>query len=184
VAWTWLAMLGSLVAIAVANLVASPGDSIEGTRSTAYRRTATVVAIGAAAILIVPTLFAVPARYRAVDESRDRGAVTWTDHALSVMEEDALLVSWWSYSTPLWYAQRVEGRRPDLAIMDDRTILDLDLGDIYDVIDDNLGMRPVYVIRDDQRQIDELARRYELEFLDGNSARSLTRVIGLKAATE
>ena len=143
-----------------------------------------VVAIGTAAVLIVPTLVAVPARYRAVDESRDRSAVWWTDHALSVMEDDALIVSWWSYSTPLWYAQRVEGRRPDLAIMDDRTIQDLELGDIYDVIDQNLGKRPVYVIRDDQQQIDELARRYELEFIDGNSARTLTRVIGLKAATQ
>lgn len=184
VAWTWLAILGSLVAIAVANLVASPGDSWDGTGSRAYRRTAMVVAIAAAAVLIVPTLVAIPARYRAVDESRDRSAVWWTDHALSVMEDDALIVSWWSYSTPLWYAQRVEGRRPDLAIMDDRTIQDLELGDIYDVIDQNLGKRPVYVIRDDQRQIDELARRYELEFIDGNSARTLTRVIGVKAVTQ
>lgn len=184
VAWTWLAILGSLVAIAVANLVASPGDSWDGTGSRAYRRTAMVVAIAVAAVLIVPTLVAIPARYRAVDESRDRSAVWWTDHALSVMEDDALIVSWWSYSTPLWYAQRVEGRRPDLAIMDDRTIQDLELGDIYDVIDQNLGKRPVYVIRDDQRQIDELARRYELEFIDGNSARTLTRVIGVKAVTQ
>ena len=68
--------------------------------------------------------------------------------------------------------------------MDDRTIQDLELGDIYDVIDQNLGKRPVYVIRDDQQQIDELARRYELEFIDGNSARTLTRVIRLKAATQ
>lgn len=68
--------------------------------------------------------------------------------------------------------------------MDDRTILDLDLGDIYDVIDQNLGKRPVYVIRDDQQQIEELARRYELEFIDGNSARTLTRVVGVKAAAE
>jgi hypothetical protein len=68
--------------------------------------------------------------------------------------------------------------------MDDRTILDLELGDIYDVIDQNLGKRPVYVIRDDQQQIDELARRYVLEPIGGTSARTLTRVIGVKAATK
>ena len=48
---------------------------------------------------------------------------------------------------PLWYAQLVEGRRPDLWVVDDRTRLDEDLGDVSDVIDANLGARPVYVIR-------------------------------------
>ena len=100
------------------------------------------------------------------------------DRALQLMAPDALIVSWWSHSTPLWYAQRVEGRRPDLTIVDDRTILDEGLGDIYTVIDANLGVRPVYVIRDDVDQARELARRYELEFLEGNSARFLTRVVG------
>ena len=54
------------------------------------------------------------------------------------MHENAVVVSWWSYSTPLWYAQLVEGRRPDIDIIDDRTRLDRNLGDIYDVIDANL----------------------------------------------
>ena len=62
-----------------------------------------------------------------------------------------VVVSWWSYSTPLWYAQLVEGRRPDVAIVDDRTRLDQDLGDVNDVIDANLG-RPVYLIRGDVDQ--------------------------------
>ena len=39
-----------------------------------------------------------------------------------------MVVSWWSYSTPLWYAQIVEGRRPDIFIVDDRTRLDQGLG--------------------------------------------------------
>ena len=41
---------------------------------------------------------------RRVDESHDHAAALWVDHALSVMEPDAVLVSWWGYSTPLWYA--------------------------------------------------------------------------------
>ena len=53
-----------------------------------------------------------------------------------------MIVSWWSYSTPLWYAQVVEGRRPDIYIIDDRTRLDLNLGDVYDVIDALLPTRP------------------------------------------
>ena len=46
-----------------------------------------------------------------------------------------MIVSWWSYSTPLWYAQHVEGRRPDIDIVDDRTRLDENLGGLADVID-------------------------------------------------
>ena len=72
--------------------------------------------------------------------------------SLQTLEPGAMIVSWWSYSTPLWYAQLVEGRRPDIAIVDDRTRLDENLGDLTDVIDANLGKRPVYVIRDDQRR--------------------------------
>ena len=72
------------------------------------------------------------------------------------------------------------GRRPDIAIVDDRTRLDENLGDIYHVIDANLGVRPVYVIRADLGEIAELARRYVLEYIDGASAHSLTRVVSLR----
>jgi hypothetical protein len=137
---------------------------------------AAVVAIA----LLIPTLLDVPARYAAVDARRQVDAVNWTNHALDVMEPDAAIVSWWSYSTPLWYAQRVEGRRPDIAIIDDRTRLDENLGGLTDVIDANLGKRPVYVIRLDPNEVRLLADRYDLEYIDGPDARALTRVIGLK----
>jgi Protein of unknown function (DUF2723) len=178
IAWTWLAILGSLVAIAVASLVAPPDARFVGGPSSRYRRTASVVAVGAAIVLLAPTLLAVPARYRAVDEGRNALAAHWVDHALAAMPHGSIIVSWWSYSTPLWYAQLVEGKRPDLVIKDDRTRLDENLGDIYDVIDKNLGVRSVFVIRDDPKEVAELARRYELQYIDGGSARSLTRVIG------
>ena len=87
------------------------------------------------------------------------------------MEPDAAIVSWWSYSTPLWYAQRVQGRRPDIAIIDDRTRIDENLGSLTDVIDANLGKRPVYVIRIDTNEVRLLANRYDLEYIDGGDAR-------------
>ena len=81
---------------------------------------------------------------------------------LDEVEDDAIVVSWWSYSTPLWYAQLIEGRRPDIFIADDRTRLDLNLGDLPTVIDCNLDARPVYVIRIDQSEMSMLMDRYKL----------------------
>ena len=98
------------------------------------------------------------------------------------MEPNAAIVSWWSYSTPLWYAQRVEGKRPDIEIIDDRTRLDENLGGLTDVIDANLGKRPVYVIRTDPNEVRQLAGLYDLEYIDGRDARTLTRVIGRKGS--
>jgi hypothetical protein len=76
-----------------------------------------------------------------------------------------VIVSWWSYSTPLWYAQHVEGRRPDIRVVDDRTRLDEDLGEIADVIDANLGRRPVIVIQVDPAVLARLSERYRLSLL-------------------
>ena len=86
------------------------------------------------------------------------------------MEPDSVIVSWWSYSTPLWYEQRVLGKRPDITIIDDRTRLDENLGGLTDAIDANLGKRPVYVLRLDQREVKLLADRYELDYIDGTDA--------------
>jgi hypothetical protein len=106
------------------------------------------------------------------------------DQAFAAMDEDAVVVSWWSYSTPLWYAQLVEGRRQDIDIIDDRTRLDRNLGDIYDVIDANLPTRPVYVIRVDPVEIAGLRERYVFDVIDGTEALVLTRIAGRREAAE
>jgi hypothetical protein len=182
IAWTWVAILAGMVVTAVSATI-DPVSVAEGPVVDS-RRSAPVpdpmLAIALAAALLVPTAMVLPDRFAAVDRSGDLAARLWVDRALEVMEPDALIVSWWSYSTPLWYAQHVEGRRPDLLVVDDRTRLDQELGDIADVIDANLPTRPVYVIRIDPDERAELAARYELEYLDGADAGALTRVIGLR----
>ena len=67
------------------------------------------------------------------------------------------------YSTPLWYGTLVEGRRPDLLVVDDSDIVNESLGSVEDVIDHYLGNRPVYVIRSTAADIEALALRYVLE---------------------
>ena len=142
-----------------------------------------LAAVGLAVILLAPTVIALPDRFAFVDERSNVEAQGFVDHVTQTLAPGAMLVSWWSYSTPLWYAQLIDGRRPDLAIVDDRTRLDQNLGDITDVIDANLGKRPVYVIRNDSDEIAMLAARYDLEYIDGFDASMLTRVIGRKAGS-
>ena len=183
IAWTWLAILGGMVAEWVAARLGFGGSTWSaGGRAGDESRNAVLPVMLLAALLLTPTLLALPNRLASVDARRDTAAADWLDRVLPVLDQDALVISWWSLSTPLWYAQMVEGRRPDIFIVDDRTRLDLGLGELSDVIDANLGRRPVYVLRQDSGQIDELARRYELEPLFPQEAGSLFRVVGPRAA--
>ena len=93
-----------------------------------------------------------------------------------------MIVSWWSYSTPLWYAQLIEDRRPDVFVADDRTRLDQHLGDLTTVIDANLDERPVYVIRIDQNEMRTLMDRYNLTPLASPRAGNVFRVAPRQAS--
>jgi hypothetical protein len=172
IGWTWLAMLAAGLATMVAR-------NFGGQR----RRPDPLMAVVLAIALLVPTAVDIPARYRAVDRSQDTSAAQWVDRALERMAPHAVIVSWWSYSTPLWYAQLIQDRRPDIDIIDDRTRLDRNLGGITDVIDANLPTRPVYVIRIEPLEIAELERRYDLVYLEGSTAMGLTQVFGPRAGS-
>jgi hypothetical protein len=193
IAWTWLAILAGAVAAALRGTIdpeadrepdSDPEPDVSQPARSFRAVPDPVLALGLAASLLIPTASALPYRLARVDRSADLEARQWVDKALLVMRPDAVVISWWSYSTPLWYAQHIEGQRPDLAVIDDRTRLDLGLGDVTDVIDANLPNRPVYVIRVDPAEIAALERRYVLDYLDGNDARALTRVVSRREAGE
>ncbi|MGH2476206.1 MAG: hypothetical protein ACRDIL_13175, partial [Candidatus Limnocylindrales bacterium] len=171
IAWTWLAILAAEVTLVIGSTsAASDADA-------AMRQPGRLIALVLAVVLLVPTAVALPDRLSIVDRSRDVAARRWVDNAFERVARDAVILSWWSYSTTLWYAQHVEGRRPDIAIIDDRTRLDEHLGELTAVIDANLPARPVYVIRSDPAEIVALERRYVLEPVDGPTAAFLTRVV-------
>jgi Protein of unknown function (DUF2723) len=170
-AWTWLAMLAAGAAVLV-------GRNF-GTRGRPER----VMAAALAVALLAPTVVDVPVRYRSVDRSHDRAAQIWVDRTFERLAPNAVVISWWSYSTPLWYAQLIEDRRPDIRIIDDRTRLDENLGDVSAVIDAYLPSRPVYVIRIEPDEIALLEQRYALLYLDGLSATGLTQVLARAAAS-
>jgi len=105
-------------------------------------------------------------RRDAIDASGDSWGRQILESTFEVVEPGAVIISWWSFSTPLWYGQHVEGRRPDVTIIDDRDILDDGYGDVADAIEAFLGERPVYVIRLD-RDLQALREAYQLEPVTG-----------------
>jgi hypothetical protein len=200
IGWTWLAVLAGGVVLALGGTLGpdlgpvteadtDPAPTDRGDREgrrTRARSTGPdpVLALGLAATLLAPTAFDLAGRLARVDRSGDLAARHWLDHALAVMRADAVVVSWWSYSTPLWYAQHIEGQRPDLTVIDDRTRLDQGLGGLADVIDANLPRRPVYVIRVDPVEIATLEREFVLERIDEADPSLLTRVVSRREAGE
>ena len=114
----------------------------------AGRRPASAFVAGVTAlVLILPLAFVVQGRFAKVDASQEETARTWLAGVTIQLPQDSVVVSWWSYSTTLWYGQYVEHLRPDITVIDDSTIVQQNLGSAKDVINSYLGKRPVYIIR-------------------------------------
>jgi 4-amino-4-deoxy-L-arabinose transferase-like glycosyltransferase len=176
IAWTWLAVLAATVIDLVASAL-SVGDDPDRPPSHRLVRLIQVAGVGVAALLLLaPTAATFPERAADVDHTTDTSASRWLDAVLEEVEPDAMIVSWWSYSTPLWYAQQIEHRRQDIAIVDDRTRLDENLGDLTTVIDRNLSVRPVYAIRIDQNEMRTLRERYNVTPLASPIAGNVYRI--------
>ncbi|MFN8520403.1 MAG: DUF2723 domain-containing protein [Chloroflexota bacterium] len=136
------------------------------------------VTVVAGAVLLAGALLPVPTRYASADASDDTWAREWVDALLPQLEPDPVVISWWSFSTPLWYARWAEGERPDMTIVDDRDVLDDGLGDLRDVIDGYLGQgRPVYLIRLDD-DLPPFEARFELEEVPDIPGATVWHVVG------
>ena len=191
-AWTWMAILGATaVDVATgrdlaAGRAGSPDEAGEldlGSRDAVGSSVVRPIALAVVAlILIAPTAIAFPERARIVDKSGERGAERWTDEVMTALEPNAVVVSWWSYSTPLWYATIVEERRPDICIIDDRNRLDYNLGELAQVIDRYIDTRPVYLIRNGGSELPALEGLYDVGPIGARVATNLLRVLPLDAA--
>ncbi len=112
-------------------------------------------------LLLAMLLSGSSARMDTLDASGETWGRDYLEATFAAVEEDAVILSWWSFSTPLWYGQHVEGQRPDVTVIDDRDVLDDGYGTVAGAIEAYLGRRPVYVVRFD-REREVLARDYAL----------------------
>ncbi|MEW5990071.1 MAG: DUF2723 domain-containing protein [Chloroflexota bacterium] len=201
--WTWLGVLAGVVVEQLADgeveaTNAQAGGEVEAAAAQAggpegrppaprvgggvERAMPGLVATALGAVLLAPAIADFDARAAAADRSGDVSARRWVDAALSQIEEDAVVVSWWSTSTVLWYATLVEGERRDITIVDDRTRIDLGYGEATDVIDRFFGTRPVYVIRANAHDLGLVLERFVLEPLAAEPAENVFRVVAVRAA--
>lgn len=163
--------------------VPSPAPSPDAV--PARGRAASVVAralpVGLMAVLLATSLAVLPERRAGADASDETFGRDWLEATLAALPPGATVVSWWSYSTPLWYGRWVEGRRPDIVIVDDHDVREAGYGTAEGAIDHFLDRGPVYVIRL-ERDLPALADRYELERVEGvPGPGDLYRVIGRRA---
>jgi hypothetical protein len=173
--WTWLGILAAELAVAAGRLGAALLERVQRIRldERALDRPTAIAALVLGAVLLWPAATTLGARRHDVDRSGDTSAQAWLAEVLPVIPQNAVLVSWWSTSTPMWYAQKVEGLRPDIFVVDDRTMLDLGLGRAPDVINRYLGeSRPVYAIRLSGPDTNELLAQFLMTKVasDGNTA--------------
>jgi hypothetical protein len=185
-AWSWLGVLAGEAVSLAASAIVDEGGRFRGWLAglaggagpdpRRWDRVGAVVAVVAAVALLAPAVPELDARRDRADRSDDTAAEHWLDEALPALPRDAVVVSWWSTSTPLWYAQHVRGERTDLFIVDDRTMLDLELGRAPDVIERFLGERPVFVIRANERDLAELTGRFLMTQVAGGGSTAIYEV--------
>jgi hypothetical protein len=145
----------------------------------AMGRPRSTIALLAALILLSPLAFVPLGRYAEVDQSKDTSGRAWLEAMVHELPPDALVISWWSYSTTLWYGQFAEGLRPDVTVIDDSTREQRDLGSAFQVINDNLGRRPIYLIRL-AADLPAYSERYALTIVPGIPGESIYRVEGAR----
>ncbi len=139
-----LAAIGVAVARAVAEVSRRLTGSLQPRRLLAGFAGSVVLGLGA----LLPAS-SIVTEYAAHDQSNNRDADAWVASVHELLPVNAVIVSWWSYSTPLWYHRWVLGERPDLTIIDERDILDDGYRTMNNAIRSHVGERPVYVVLPD-----------------------------------
>ncbi len=156
----------------------SPSPDTVPARGRSTGVVARALPFGLMAILLATSLAVLPDRRAGADASDETFGRDWLEATLAALPPRATVISWWSYSTPLWYGRWVEGRRSDIVIVDDHDIREAGYGTAEAAIDHFMDRGPVYVIRL-ERDLPALAGQYELERVEEvPSPGDLYRVIG------
>ena len=96
------------------------------------------------------------------DRSGDRTAEVFSDALLALLPENAAVVTPWGPSTALWYATLVDGKRPDVLVVDDTNIVYEGWETREARIASLICSRPVYALRVGAEDLELMRRDYLL----------------------
>ncbi len=117
--------------------------------------------IGAAALAFAVGLGV--SNWAASDRSDDRSAAAYVDALFEALPQDAAILSVWDASTPLWHAQVILDRRPDVLVVDDTDIVFDGWGTRERRIAALVCERPVFILRLKDRDLVPTRDAYRLE---------------------
>ena len=180
-AWTWLAILAAFVvelALELWTAAERPTAAERRMPHAGQTSVAAALAVLVSVALLGPSLLDLGPRAAAADRSGDTSASVWLEQVLPSLAANAVVVSWWDTSTPLWYATDVQHRRTDIQIVDDRDVLDDGYGTANGAIAHFLGSRPVYIIRANQSDLAQVLEAYALKPVAGGGSLALYEVLG------
>ena len=119
-----------------------------GERAVAGRGRATATAGAAVGVIAVAGAVALAAStMAAADRSGDRSGEDYVAAVFAALPADAVILSEWDTSTPLWHGQHVRGERPDVLIVDDTNIVYEGWGTREARIASVICERPVFILR-------------------------------------
>jgi hypothetical protein len=101
--------------------------------------------------------------WSSADRSDDRSGPDYVDAVFADLPENAALLSYWDASTPLWHGRFVEGRRPDLLIVDDTNIVYEGWGTRERRIASLICERPVFILRLRETDLAPTRQAFRLE---------------------
>jgi hypothetical protein len=133
------------IASTVSSAVGETSLRMLTTRTARRRLTTTAAAFVVVLGALLPGVSLVTG-YEARDQSQNREADAWVASVHAQLPPNSVLISWWSYSTPLWYHRWILGERPDVTIIDERDILDDGYRTMHNAIRAYFNKRPVYVV--------------------------------------
>lgn len=94
-------------------------------------------------VLILPfflPLYNLQLNFKKADQSQNFEGLKYAQSVFETVKSKAVIISWWSYSTPLWYLKYAEGNRLDIKI------INADKRDWPIIIEKYIQKQPVYVI--------------------------------------
>jgi hypothetical protein len=101
--------------------------------------------------------------WSAGDRSQDRSATEYADLTLATLPPNAAIFTSWDAAGPLWYAKYVEGRRPDLLVVDDTNVVYEGWGTREARIASLICTRPIFMIRINETDLIATSQLYRVE---------------------